>query len=150
MAVDSKRELITLQVVSEIKSLNSISTVVRRMQSHSDLKNFAVTQLPAVAVVARLPVPDEHTISRSKPRADVIISSLIVDLYTYFQERDNPDSMLSNLADDIWVKIYADQTKNKLVLSTKIKLAENPEYWDPFVAFKASCYFTYVHSIRGI
>lgn len=150
MAANSKRELIILQVVSEIESLNSINKVMRRMQSHSDLKNLAITQLPAVAVVARLPVPDEHTTSRSRIQSDVVISSLIVDLYIYFQENNNPDSVLSDLVDDVWAKLNVDQHKNKLVLSTKVKMIENPEYWDPFVAFKASCHFTYVHSTGGI
>jgi len=150
MADNSKRELIILQVVSEMEAISSIKTVVRKLLGYSDLQNFALTQLPVTAVVGRLPVPSEHISSRRPARNDVMISELIVDLFVYFQEVTNPDSVMSSLVDDLWVKLNIDQSKNKLVISTKLKMTENPEYWDPYVAFKISCIFNYVHTTGGI
>lgn len=150
MANDSKREQIILHVISEIEEIDSIKTVVRKMQAHSDLQEFAVTQFPVVAVVGRLPVPAEHVAGRGAGRADRMISELAVDLYIYFQDVVSPDSTVSCLADDLWAKINVDQTKNKLVISTLLRMTENPEYWAPFVAFKMSCNFKYVHTIGGI
>lgn len=150
MANDSKREQIILQVVKEVEELESIKSVVRKLQAYSDLKEFAITQLPVVTVVGRLPVPDEHVSGRYKVRVDMVVSKLIVDLYVYFQDRNNPDSMLSSLANDLWCKLHEDQTKNNLVISTLLQMTEDPEYWDPFVAFKVSCEFKYIHGMGGI
>lgn len=150
MADNSKREQIILWVIKEVKELVSIKSVIRKLQAYSDLEEFAVTQFPVVAVVGRLPVPDEHISGRRKAHADISISELIVDLYCYFQNRENPDSMLSNLADDLWRKLNEDQTKSNLVISTLLQMTENPEYWDPFVAFKVSCKFKYIHTVGGI
>lgn len=150
MAENSKREQIILQVIVELETMSSIKTVVRKLQEHSDLETFALTQFPVIAVVGRLPVPDEHISGRRPARADIMVSKLIVDLYVYFQERESPDSMISNLADDLWVKLNEDQTKNGLVISTILRMTEDPEYWDPFVAFKFSCEFKYVHTTGGI
>ena len=150
MAENSKREQIILKVIEELEELSSIKTVVRKLPEHSDLETFALTQFPVIAVVGKLPVPAEHISGRKPAAADIMVSILTVDLYVYFQERESPDSMISNLADDLWVKLNADQTKGKLVISTVLRMAENPEYWDPFVAFKLSCRFGYVHTIGGI
>lgn len=150
MAENSKREQIILRVVEELEQVSSITTVVRKTPNLSDLNMFALTQFPVVAVLGRLPVADPHISGRSKARADRFISSLTVDLFVYFQEREAPDSMISNLADDLWVKLNEDQTKNNLVISTLLKMTENPEYWDPFVAFNMVCNFKYVHTIGGI
>lgn len=150
MADDSKREQIILRVIEEVKGLESIKSVVRKLQAYSDLGEFAITQLPVVAVVGRLPVPDAHVSGRYKVRVDTVISELVVDLYVYFQNRDNPDSMLSSLVDDLWSKLNEDQAKNNLVISTLLRMTENPEYWDPFVAFKVSCDFKYIHTMGGI
>lgn len=150
MAENSKREQIILRVIEELEELTSIKTVVRKLPEHSDLETFALTQFPVIAVVGKLPVPIEHVAGRRPAMADIMVSALTVDLYIYFQERKSPDSMISNLADDIWVKLNEDQTKSKLVISTILRMTEEPEYWDPFVAFKFSCKFKYIHTTGGI
>lgn len=150
MAENSKREQIILRVIAELEEIPSIRTVVRKLPENSDLKTFALTQFPVIAVVGKLPIPAEHISGRRPARADVMVSKLTVDLYVYFQERESPDSMISNLADDLWVKLNEDQTKNGLVISTILRMTENPEYWDPFVAFRFSCEFKYIHTTGGI
>ena len=58
LAENSKREQIILQLISELEEIESIATVIRRMQRYADLQAFAVTQFPVIAVVGRLPIPE--------------------------------------------------------------------------------------------
>lgn len=155
MAVNSRREQIIVHIVDLIKDLSSIKTVKRVRQTYSELQQFAVTQLPLVAVVGRLPLPTVPGGGRSSHRStrtcmDVFISELVVDLFVYGQELKNPDVLISNLADDLWRTLYTDQTKGKLVIDTWVLFEEEPEFWHPFVAFKVSAKMKYTHTTGGI
>jgi len=151
MAKNSKREQILVYhekyLIGKVKS---ISHVVRVMPVYSDLQNFAVTQFPLAAVVGRLPVPKEKISSRDGSAVNVIISSLNIDNYIYLQERENPDSVISEIVDDVWAKCYSNVTYGGLVLSTTLEVTENIEYWDPFIAFKLTTEVVYKHSTGGI
>ena len=57
MAENSKRELIILELISNLEDISSINAVERIRPSFADLGNFADTQLPLVAVVGKLPKP---------------------------------------------------------------------------------------------
>ena len=151
MAKDSIREQILVYhekyLIGKVKS---ISHVVRVMPSYSDLQQFAVTQFPLAAVVGRLPVPKEKMSARDGSAVDVIISSLNIDNYIYVQEKENPDSKLSDILDDVWAKCYSDVVYNGLVLSSILKVNEQPEYWEPFIAFKLTSEVIYKHTTGGI
>ena len=151
MAINSKREQIlvyhTKYLIGKVKS---ISHVVRVMPDYSALQNFAVTQFPLAAVVGRLPIPEEKVSSRDGSAVDTIISSLNIDNYIYLQTRENPDTVMSNVMDDIWAKCYSSVTYGGLVLSTLLKVSEEPEYWDPFIAFKLTSQVIYKHTTGGI
>jgi len=150
MAENSKREQIILYVVNLLKEISSIGTVVRKMQAYSDLESFALPQFPVAAVVGRLPVPGPKVSGRKPGGVEIIQSSLAVDIFVYIQDNVNPDTAISTIADDIWVKLYADQTKGNLVISTTLELDENHAYWEPFVAFKLTDNSIYVHDTGGI
>lgn len=153
MSTGTRREAIITQVVTELEALSTIKTVERKKLQYAQLQNFALPQLPVAAVVGRLPVPRAHReqrLSGKRGRADILLSRLIIDVYVYFQERTDPDTVLSNLTDDVWRTLYADQTKNDLVIDTEVLLDENVEYWDPYVAFRAQCIVTYKHDTGGI
>lgn len=155
MAANSLREQIIVHVVDLVEDVSSIKTVVRVKQSYSDLQQFAVTQLPLAAVVGQLPRPvpaggrlGSHKSTRSC--MDVFISDLPVDIYVYGQELDNPDTLVSILADDIWAKLYEDQYMGGLVISVWVSFEEQLEYWHPYVAFKATVTVKYKHTTGGI
>lgn len=151
MAKNSIREQILVYHARYlIGKVSSISTVIRLLPKYSDLQNFAVTQFPVAAVVGRLPVPDEKISSRDGSAVDIIISSLKIDNYIYIQERDDPDTELSNLVDDVWAKCYSNVTYGGLALSSTLEVHEEPEYWDPFIAFKLTSIVKYKHSTGGI
>jgi uncharacterized protein (DUF1697 family) len=150
MAVNSKREQIITYIVTKLEELKTINFVVRKMPTVSDLKQFALPQFPVAAVVGRLPVPIEKKSGRKTGDVEIVKSSFAVDLFVYIQDNENPDSSISNLADDIWVKLYSDQTKSGLVLGTTLEITEGTEYWAPFVAFKMTDKSIYIHDTGGI
>ena len=150
MAANSMREQIIVYVSNKIGELSSIKTVSRVKQTYSDLQQFALPQLPIVAVVGRLPLPVEKVSSRTKVKIDLIISELSIDLYVYFQDRVTPDEKLSNLLDDLWAKLYEDEGMGGLVISTFLSADEQPEYWEPFVAFRVTVKVKYRHTTGGI
>lgn len=153
MAANSKREQIILAVVAELETLSSVSSdsIKRRIPTYEELSNFALPQLPVIAVVGGLPKPVHHKVTRVKGiTKDVFISELTISLFTYFQDYVDPDSTLSSLLDDIWVKLYADQTKGGLVISTTLTPNVSQDYWDPFYAFKVDVKMQYTHDIGGV
>jgi len=151
MARNSKREqILVYHKKNLIGKVSSIKTVVRKMPEYSDLQQFAVTQFPVAAMVGRLPMPKEKMSSRDGSAVDIIISKLSIDNYVYIQEMEDQDSMISQIVDDVWVKCYSDVTYGGLVLSTILKVHENPEYWDPFIAFRLTSEVIYKHTTGGI
>jgi len=151
MAKNSKREQILVYHKKYlIGKVSSISHVVRVMPQYADLQHFAVTQFPLAAVVGKLPVPVEKISGRDGSAVDIIISSLKIENYVYLQERENPDSLISNIVDDVWAKCYSNVTYGGLVLSTTLDVSEDIEYWDPFIAFKLTTEVKYKHSTGGI
>lgn len=150
MASNSKREQIILAVKSEVEEISAINTVVRKLPTYEDLKNFALPQLPVTVIVAGLPDPVPHERTRGGDLKDVFLSNLTISLFTYFQDHVNPDTTLSSLLDDLWAKLYADQQKGGLVLNTTIVPKVSQDYWDPFYAFKLDLVLQYSHSKGGI
>jgi hypothetical protein len=150
MSANSIREQIVNFLISEIQTLETIKTVIRKQPSYNELKLFANTQFPAVAVVAGLPVPTEKEPGRSSSGRDRIVSDLDVSVYCYLQERVNPDSKISDLLDDLFSRLYQDKTKGGLVISTVLKPKESYEYWEPYGAFCLVVKMQYAHTIGGI
>lgn len=151
MARNSIREqILVYHAKNLIGKVNSISYVIRVMPEYSTLQQFAVTQFPLAAVVGRLPIPVEKVSSRDGSAVDIIISSMRIDNYIYLQQRENPDSFISEIMDDVWAKCYSDVTYNGLVLNSTLEVTEDVEYWDPFIAFKLTTKLNYKHSTGGI
>jgi hypothetical protein len=149
MAENSKREQIILADIAILEGMSQIKTVKRTLQSHSDLQEFAGTQLPVAAVVGKLPVPVNHKTGRDG-QVDMIISNLAVELYVYFQENVSADKEISDLLDDLWAALYSDPTRGGLCMLTTLTANPNYESWPPYVAFQVSCEHKYQHSIGGI
>lgn len=150
MATDSIREQIVKYHVTQLKLLNSIATVTRVMPTFEEVLNFAVTQLPVAAVVAGLPVPNEKMSARDRSNVDVIISDLEIKTFVYVSDNENPDEKMSNIADDVWTKLYSFPTYNALAFGTLLKFTGEPEYIKPILAFKITSTVTYKHSTGGI
>jgi len=153
MAVNSKRERIIVHVVGLLEGVASIKTVARTKQTYAELQEFALTQLPVAAVVGRLPVPSTSGYSMHISRrtsVDVIVSDLAIDVYVYAQELEEPDTLISNLADDLWAALYVDQRMGGLVVETRLNLEEETEWWHPFLAFRITVNVKYKHDTGGI
>lgn len=156
MAENSGRELILVKVVDLIEEVSSIVTVSRTRIGFADLGNYSGPQLPLVAVEGSLPKPIPKRSGRSPGISDKFISDLTVSLFCYAMDNVNPDSMVSNLADDLWAKIYS----NPILTTTDypgglaIQVDVDPEVkvgiWDPYVVFKMNCVYKYIHGTGGI
>jgi len=156
MAINSIREQILVQVKSNIEEVNSITTVERVRPAFADLGNYAETQLPLVAIVGELPSPVPKRSGRQTGLMDKFISSLKVELFCHAFDNLNPDSTISDLADDLWNKIYSDPTlittayPKGLVLEVEVSPEPKVGTWDPYVVFKMVCTYKYVHGTGGI
>lgn len=150
MAENSIRERLIISDMAITQNITAISTVVRTIQTYSDLQSFAITQFPVAAIVGRLPIPTNKFSSRVKSVIDQFISRLRVDLYIYFMNNENSDSQLSNLLDDMWVALHSNPSRNDLCLTTRLEMTEDIQIYAPYGAFRVTCLHEYKHDIGGI
>ena len=150
MAENSFRERIILANISLVESLSSITTVVRTIQSYSDLQNYAITQFPIVAVVGRLPIPTYKHSLRIREDIDQVLSTLRIDYYTYFMDNEDSDSQLSILLDDMWSKLHTNPTRDNICLETTLEMTEESQVYAPYGAFRITSIHQYSHTIRRI
>lgn len=149
MAENSKREQIILANKALIESVSTIKTINRVLPEYKELQNFAQTQFPVCAVVGRMPVPEEKISSRGI-QVDQIKSEIKVDIFTYLQINTNIDTLISDVADDLWKQLYTDQSRNGLVIKTTLEVNEKISVWNPFAAFQITAVHKYIHDSGGI
>jgi hypothetical protein len=151
MATNSKRETMLNTVKDNLGQLPCIHTVQRVRPQFADLEGIPSTQMPMIAVVGRLPKPVEKRSARVQGDVDKFVSMLGVELYCYALANVDPDSVISDLADEIWRKLWESPT---LEFEWVLELSVTPEVqvgiWDPYVVFKIDCQYKYVHDTGGI
>lgn len=151
MAENTKREAILERLKAELEELDSIVMVARVRLSFADLGNLANTQLPYIAMVGKLPKPEEKWSQRTQGQPDKFTSRLTCQLYVYALAYSDPDTIVSVLADDIWVKIYATPTMGfKYVLGIDLDPNVEVGHFDPYVIFRIDAHIKYVHTTGGI
>ena len=150
MAEGSKREQIILQIITELEEMASIKMVQRVRPSIDDLSIFSSASLPLVAIESGLPLPIQKKSSRAGGEIDLFVSELEVKLFCYALANVDSDSLISNLADDLWSKLYSDVNHNGLCLGTSIEPQIQTAIWHPYIAFNFKVILTYTHSIGGI
>lgn len=159
MATDSKREQIIQYWVDKFQAGATIQTrrfkaVRRLLPSFDEFADFSSQNLPMLAIVAKLPKPVKHNRGREPGGRDVFISSLDVDFVAYALDNENPDSLISDLADDLWATLYGDTTSGSGSSALTLGLDVMPEpvigRWDPYIIFKMICTFSYYHTTGGI
>lgn len=152
MADNSRREQLLLKLVEELEELSAIKQVTRvQPNTLDDIRRYSSQQMPLVAVIGGVPQPREHKSSRHSGGVDIVISDLMVELFIYFMDNKTPDSTLSSLLDDIWARLYSNQTLgfkfcHGLTINPKVEVAA----WAPYVAFSLSVTITYQHTTGGI
>jgi hypothetical protein len=152
VAENSKREQMLEALRLLFEDLDSLKTVQRIRPSFADLGNFASTQLPVLALVAGLPKPQEKWSGRVQGTPDKFRSVLVCEMYVYALANVDPDSMVSNLADDIWAKLYSlpNLGMPNTVLQVEIEPTVSVGHFDPYVVFKMDAHITYIHGTGGI
>jgi hypothetical protein len=152
MAANSRREQILLKLIDELTALRTIKFVERKdFQGLKDLQGYAETQLPIAVIMGRLPSPEYKISGRDGHTVDKVHSTLGVDVLVYAHDNVNPDSTISDLADDVWAAILDDETHGfKWVTGTQIIPEVNIGVWDPYCAFSMLVNITYIHGKGGI
>lgn len=150
MASNSKREQILEAVVTAIEAVPAIVTVNRLQPTYNDLSSMSGLQLPYVAVVGQMPRPIQKVAKRSSAQADKFRSVLAIDIMCYAMANEDPDTLVSDLADDLWTILYADQSWSGLAIGTEVLPETIVGRWQPYFAFKMTCEIEYIHGIGGI
>lgn len=150
MTANSIRERLILSDIELLSGLDSIKTITRVMQSHSDLADFALTQLPVAAVVGRLPQITNKFSRRNRATIDQCSSRLSVDIYVYFLNNENSDIQLSDMLEEIWKIMNTNPTRGSLCLGTTVDFTEQTEIFRPYGAFKVTINHDYIHDLGGI
>ena len=73
-----------------------------------------------------------------------------IKTFVYVSDNEKPDEKMSNIADDVWTKLYSFPTYNALAFGTLLKFTGEPVYIKPILAFKITSTVTYKHSTGGI
>ena len=149
----SIREQLIVADLAIVNSVSFIKTVKRSMMKYEDLKKFASTQIPVGAVVGRLPMVQKyHRSGRQREVIGQIESSLVVDVFVYFQNTtvDTMDTEVSEKANAMFNALFADSSRNGLCLETTVDIKPDYLYWDPFVAFTVKISHLYIHTTKGI
>jgi len=151
MASNSKREQILAKVKTPLEAVSAIETVERKpLQGISDLEAWPQTQLPLAVVLGGMPVPSEKLSDRDI-KLDKVRSTLTATIVVYALDNENPDTKISNLADDVWAALYADMTLGfSWVLSIRLTPDADVAFWEPYAAFSIKAEITYIHTKGGI
>lgn len=159
MAENSKREQIIQYWVNKFKAGETSATgrfkVIKRMRlGLEEIEDYSIEQLPLLSIVAKLPRPVAHNTSRIAGGGDVFLSVLSIDFIVYTSDNQTPDSLISDMADDLWTTLYSDPTSGSKPDELTTKLVISPEpvvgHWPPFVIFKMVADFSYYHTTGGI
>ena len=150
MATNSKREQIIEWIVGEVESLQLFNKVTRSNPAYNELGNFADTEFPVASIIAGLPQRVKHEQGRAPGGADVFISQLDVVIFVWENVNESIDTRISELADELWVKMWEDPTKNNLVIATDNFFGEVPTWLRPYVTFNLTCRTLYKHTRGGI
>lgn len=151
MALNSVREQIINHVVTTLESVESLSKVNRRRMTDLDeLQSVPTTQLPYISVTGGLPEPIQKQSGRRYGNVEVVKSILTVEIVCYHLAPVDPDTVLSNLLDDVWAALYVDQTRGGIALGTELIPQVEPVFIQPYILFRVVCNVTYLHDTTHI
>jgi hypothetical protein len=151
MALNSIREQVINNVVTTLEGVESIAHVSRkRMTDLDELQSVPTTQLPYMSVTGGLPEPIQKQSGRRTGNVEVVKSILTVEIVCYHLAPVDPDTVLSNLLDDIWAALYAEQTRGGIALGTELIPQVEPVFIQPYILFRVVCNVTYLHDTTHI
>lgn len=151
MALNSVREQIINNIVTTLTDIESLSCVSRRRMTDLDeLQSVPTTQLPYMSVTGGLPEPIQKQSGRRFGNVEVVKSVLTVEVVCYHLAPVDPDTVLSNLLDDVWAALYTDQTRGGTALGTELIPQVEPVFIQPYILFRVVCNITYLHDTTHI
>lgn len=149
MAEQSLREQIIEYVVGEVEELDCFNRVKRELPAYAELGTYPHDVFPVAAIVAGLPQVVEAHVSR-RACVDVFRSNLEIVVFVWDHLNEDCDTRISFLADELWAKLYSDQTKGGLAIGTTLAFGEIPTYLRPYINFSLTATVNYKHTTGGI
>ena len=150
MALNSMREQILEGIKTKLGTVSSITTVKRVRPAFQDLDTIASTQMPLIAILGKLPKPVQKRSSRVQGIPDKFTSVLGVEVYCYALANVDPDSVVSDLADDIWASLFTDPLLGTLLIEFDVSPEVQVGIWDPYIVFRMNCSAKYIHTTGEI
>jgi len=148
MAANSKRERILQHLAASVGALDWVRAVLREQPGQpADLDKYGQTQFPLVALAAGLPAPRKE---RLAGKGKEFVSTLDALLVVYALEDQTPDSLVSSMADDLWVAVFGDRRRGGLAMDTTVLPEVEKAAYPPYLAFSMTARVTYAHDETGI
>jgi len=152
MAETSKREQIVAAVLAELEELRYagiFKLVTRDSPEIAGPEGMASLQYPAIVLVPGLPQPAADSGHRG-PGKRVMLSRLRIQVLVMDHANTGMDARVSNLADEVWRVLLADQLKGGLAVGSSFLFDEFPKIERPYVIFGGALTVTYQHTEGGI
>ena len=149
MGKNSIREQILVNIQKTIEGMDIFKTVLRVFTK--DIDSFAETQFPVAVIEGGLPVPVPHfSKTKSGGMPAQFRSMLPVMIYVFAKENTNPDSVISDLSDELWKELYNDPKRGGLAVSTIIQPETEVMILLPYVRFGFRCEVYYIHDTKTL
>ena len=128
MATDSIKELITQNLVDTVGAVASVKVVRRTKADLDEIEEFAVTQLPAVAIEEEGFSSEYHWrpgVPRDgKQKADRKETEVQFVLTLYVLDNQTPEETLNDIMDDIIRAVDEDPSRGGLAYRTECREGE--------------------------
>ena len=149
MAQNSIRERILENIRQTVEETDVFKTVLRVFTK--DIDSFAETQFPVAVIEGGLPDPSPHFSKTKTGGIPAQFKSMLpVWIYVFAKENINPDSVISDLSDELWKGLYADPKRGGLALATVIQPETNVMILPPYVRFGFKCDVYYIHDTKTL
>jgi hypothetical protein len=158
VAENSKRERVLVALVAVVDAITSLNSTSREQPADpKELASIPITKLPMAVITAGLPVPDENDMQRPGAGLGSARSTMDVNIIVYGQYgvagagAQNPDTVISNIADDLWRALQATPNLGfKWVSKMNVRPTPTKAVFRPYFAFSMTAAITYVHDKGGI
>lgn len=149
----SLRENIILNVVTTLEGISELKEVRRNNTSLTELESASVSIFPFCSVLGNLPTLNTerfHRFAQGDKTAKTFESTLDIDIFVYGNNKDAPDTEISNLLEKLWKALYADPLRGGTARSTFVTSRPVIGRMQPIFGFVITATVTYKHSLSEI
>ena len=151
MAHNSGRELIILNLISDLNNLDCIHSIERKHPvTIEEVESIPSTLLPFVGILGGLPAPiDYKGLSRNQNQISVYSKLAIRLRFIALQEKD-ADYWISYYLDEVWRAVMSNNNRSNMAEKTEIDSEYISEIFPPYIGFELTINVFYQHTQNGI